>query len=295
MTILVTGATGVIGRAVVAQLLEAGASVRALTRDPAHAQFSAEAELARGDLADPATLSPVFRDVDRMFLLAVPKTAREVVARARDSGVRRIVVLSAGAVTFGMDTEFHLPVERAVEESGLEWTHVRPGEFACNKVALWGPSIRAARRVWYPYPDRPQTCPLHEQDIAAVATRALLDDEHVGKAYTFTGPGKITLREQVQAIASAIGEAITFEEVTTEQALHIAREYGGRTRDTAEVMLGCTVLYARPNNETGTTAATADRQALPTIKEILGQPARTFQQWANDHVADFCDAALRSH
>ncbi len=68
-----------------------------------------------------------------MFLLAIPHTAREVVALARDAGVRRIVVLSAGAVTFGMDTAFHLPVERAVEESGLEWTHIRPGEFAYNK------------------------------------------------------------------------------------------------------------------------------------------------------------------
>ena len=287
MTILVTGATGVIGRAVVKQLIEADVPVRALTRDPARAQLAARADIVAGDLTDPGTLSSAFRGVDRMFLLAIPETAREVVAQARRAGVRRIVVLSAGAVTFGMDTTFHLPVERAVEESGLEWTHVRPGEFAFNKVALWGPSIRAERRVRYPYPDRPQTCPIHELDVAAVATRALLDDEHVGKAYTFTGPGRITLRDQVQAIASAVGETITFEEVTIEEALRIAREYGGRTQETAEVMLGFTALYSRPENASSPTTSTADSRALPTITEILGEPARTFQQWADDHPSDF--------
>lgn len=287
MTTLVTGATGVIGRAVVARLIEADVDVRALTRDSATAQLPAGAEIVRGDLTDPTTLSPAFRGVDRMFLLAVPQTARAVVALARLSGIKRIVVLSAGAVTFGMDTEFHLPVERAVEESGLEWTHVRPGEFAYNKVALWGPSIRTERRVRYPYPDRLQVCPVHEQDIATVATHALLDDEHVGKAYTFTGPGMISLRDQVEAIASAIGKSISFEEVTIEEALRIAREYGGRTQATAEVMLGFIALYSRPESASAPKAVTADRVALPTIAEILGEPARTFQQWAVDHAADF--------
>ena len=291
MTILVTGAIGVIGRAVVAQLIEADVDVRVLTRDPPHAQLPARAEIVRGDLNDPATLSPAFRGLDRMFLFAVPQTAREVVALACRSGIKRIVVLSAGAVTFGMDTEFHLPVERAVEASGLEWTHVRPGEFAYNKVALWGPSIRAERRVRYPNPDRLQVCPVHEQDIAAVATHALLDEGHVGKAYTFTGPGRISLRDQVQAIASAIGESISFEEVTIEEALRIAREYGGRTQETAEVMLGFIALYPRPESASTPKTSTADRDALPTIAEILGEPARTFQQWAVDHVSDFQGAS----
>lgn len=287
MTILVTGATGVIGRAVVAQLIEAGVTVRALTRDPAHARLPRKAEVARGDLTDPATLATAFRGADRMFLLALPQTAHQVVAQARESGMRRIVVLSAGAVTFGMDTEFHRPVERAVEESGLEWTHVRPGEFAYNKVALWGPSIRAERAVRYPHPDRLQICPVHEQDVAAVATRALLDDDHVGKAYTFTGPGRITLRDQARAIASAIGESIAFEEVTAEQALRAARDHGGRTRAAAEVMLGFTALYSRPDAPAPPTSVIASADALPTITQIIGQPASTFQQWADDHVADF--------
>jgi uncharacterized protein YbjT (DUF2867 family) len=284
MTTLVTGATGVIGRTVVAQLLEAGVPVRALTRDPDGARLPQAASVVRGDLADPATLEPALQDAGRMFLLALPQTAREVVARARAAGVRRIVVLSAGAVTHGMDTEFHRPVELAVEESGLEWTHVRPGEFAYNKVLLWGPSIRAERVVRHPDPERLRACPLHEQDVAAVAVSALLRDGHAGKAYTFTGPGRLSLREQVQAIAAALGEPIHFEDVSPEEALRRAREHGGRTREAAEVMLGFITLYApRP----GAPAPAAIQDALPDPGQITGQPARSFQQWARDHVADF--------
>jgi uncharacterized protein YbjT (DUF2867 family) len=288
MASLVTGATGVIGRAVVAQLLAAGVPVRALTRDPDSAGLPAGASAVRGDLADPASLDEALAGAGRMFLLALPQTVRAVVARARAAGMRRIVVLSSGAVTYGMDTEFHRPVECAVEESGLEWTHVRPGEFAYNKVALWGPSIRKERTVHYPHPERLQTCPVHEQDVAAVATSALLGDAHVGKAYTFTGPGKITLREQVQAIAAAIGEPIRFDEVSPEVALRLAREQGGRTREAAEVMLGFLTLYPATQGAGPEAPPQAPVPAvLPAIDEILGHPARTFQQWARDHVADF--------
>jgi uncharacterized protein YbjT (DUF2867 family) len=62
------------------------------------------------------------------------------------------VALSSGAVTGGFDTDFHFPVERAVEDSRLKWTHVRPGEFMLNKLWLWGPSIRAESVVYNPFP-----------------------------------------------------------------------------------------------------------------------------------------------
>jgi uncharacterized protein YbjT (DUF2867 family) len=287
MTTLVTGATGVIGRAVVAQLLKAGVPVRALSREPARAQLPQGCAVVHGDLGDPATLDPALHGAARMFLLAVPQTAREVVARARAAGVRRIVVLSAGAVTYGMDTQFHRPVELAVEESGLEWTHVRPGQFACNKLLLWGPSIRAERVVRHPDPDRSEPCPVHEHDVAAVATAALLRDGHVGKAYTFTGPGRISLREQVQAIAAALGEHIGFEAVSVQEALRIAREHGGRTREAAEVMLGIITLYARPAAAAAAGAVSAAEDPLVAIEQIIGRPASSFQQWALDHVADF--------
>src|SRR3990170_9022 len=132
MKVLVTGATGHVGRHVVTQLAEAGHEVRAMTRNPATAVFPAGVEGVRGDLLAPESV-PV-DGVARMYLFPGPRTAGEVVARAKTAGVTRIVTLSSGAVTGGFDTDFQLPVEQAVEASGVEWTHVRPGDFASNTL-----------------------------------------------------------------------------------------------------------------------------------------------------------------
>jgi uncharacterized protein YbjT (DUF2867 family) len=114
-----------------------------MTRDPAKARFPRAVETVAGVLIDPASLVPGMDGVDRVYLFPIASTAREVVEAAERAGVRRIVVLSSAAVTVGADTTVHPPVERAVEQSTVEWTHVRPGEFMLNKLFLWGPSIRA--------------------------------------------------------------------------------------------------------------------------------------------------------
>ncbi|MGI5149097.1 SDR family oxidoreductase [Plantactinospora sp. CA-294935] len=287
MTILVTGATGSVGRLVVAQLVETGVRVRALTRDPGSASFPDGVEVVRGDLADPTTLRSTFDDVERMYLFPVARTAREVVAQAKLAGVRRIVVLSSGAVTGGFDTDFHLPVERAVEESGLEWTHVRPGEFMLNKVWLWGPSIRAESVVREPFPDV-AWCPVHERDIAEVAVTALLADGHRGRAYDLNGPELITRREQVRAIATAIGRDVRLAVVTPERAREIYRAQGGFAADNADFLLGFEDYSG--NDSDPASMAELDLGAygpLPTAEAVTGRPARTFAQWAHDHAADF--------
>ncbi|MFC7642136.1 SDR family oxidoreductase [Streptosporangium lutulentum] len=117
MTIPVTGATGNVGRNVVDRLVRTGATVRALTRDPAAARLPTGVEVARGDLADPATLGDALRGVERMFPFPVPETARHVARQAREAGVSHVVVLSSAAVTADYDTSFHLPVEQAVEQA----------------------------------------------------------------------------------------------------------------------------------------------------------------------------------
>jgi uncharacterized protein YbjT (DUF2867 family) len=142
-----------------------------------------------GDLTQPEMLAPALEGIDRMYLFPVDKTAREVVALAKQAGVRRIVDLSAASVTAGLHTN---PVEQAVEESGLEWTHVRPCGFMANMLQIWAPLIRAERVVRYPFADEPMNL-IHEADIAAVAAVALLEDGHHGAAYTLTGPAHARL------------------------------------------------------------------------------------------------------
>ncbi|MGH8878704.1 MAG: NAD(P)H-binding protein [Stackebrandtia sp.] len=286
MTILVTGATGTVGGAVVKQLVEAGLHVRAMTRRPGDADLSCE--VVGGDLARPDSLDTALAGVERMFLFPVAETAREVVARAVAAGVRRIVVLSSGAVTGGFDVDFHLPVERAVEESGVEWTFVRPGEFAANKLWLWGPSIRAQRVVRDPNPDA-AWYPTHERDIADVAVAVLRQDGHAGTAYTFGGPELLSLRQQVAAIAIALGEPIRFETVTPQRARELYLAQGGFAAENADMLLGYTDYGGAetdPGNLDERTAEYVPAEVL-TAEQVTGRPARTFTQWAHDHAEDF--------
>ncbi|MFI0418565.1 SDR family oxidoreductase [Spongiactinospora sp. 9N601] len=284
MRVLVTGATGNVGRQVTAGLVEAGVQVRALTRDPRRAELPG-AEVVQGDLTQPETVP--FDGVDGMFLFPEPSTAKEVVGRAKRAGVQRIVVLSSGAVTGGFDTTFHPPVEQAVQESGLEWTHLRPGEFAANKLSLWGPSIRAERLVRDANPDT-AWFPVHERDVADVALKALLEEGHHGKAYDINGPELISLRDQVKAIADALGEEVGFEEVTPAEAREIYLKIGGFAAEAADFLLGFTDYDGNPADP----AAVQDFDPsalgpLPTAQSVTGGPARTFAQWARDRVEDF--------
>ncbi|MEU3141755.1 NAD(P)H-binding protein [Nocardiopsis alba] len=284
MRVLVTGATGNVGRRVTAGLVEAGVSVRALTRNPARADLPG-AEIVRGDLTEPETVP--FDGVDRMFLFPEPSTAKDLVERAVRAGVRRIVVLSSGAVTGGFDTTFHPPVEQAAERSGVGWTQIRPGEFAANKLALWGPSIRAERVVRDPNPDG-GWYPVHEWDVADAALAALLEDGHHGKAYDVNGPELISLRDQVGAIADALGEEIRFEEVTPAEAREIYQRLGGFAAEAADFLLGFTDYDG--NAADPADAADFDPSSLgplPTVSSVTGAEPRTFAQWARDRVEDF--------
>jgi uncharacterized protein YbjT (DUF2867 family) len=282
MRVLLTGATGHVGRHVVEQLAAAGHEVRAMTRSR-DAVFPGGVEVVRGDLLDPGSV-PV-DGVARMFLFPEPRTAREVVARAVAAGVDRIVTLSSGAVTGGYDTDFQLPVEQAVEASGLAWTHVRPGDFASNTERIWGPMIRADRVVRYPGPDAPSLA-IHEADIAAVAVTALLEEGHAGRWYDLTGPELLTRRQQVAAIGAALGEEVRFEEVGAEEARGILTRQGGWAAENADFLLGFAEYSAD-----GPSMADVDWEAalvpLPTVEEVTGRPARTFARWARENVDAF--------
>jgi uncharacterized protein YbjT (DUF2867 family) len=286
MKVLVTGATGFVGRNVVRQLLEAGISVRALTRRPETAGLPDGVEVVKGDLASPTTLENVFDGVDAMYLFPVDDGATEVLALAMQAGVRRVVDLSAASVTAGLHEN---PVEHAVEASGLEWTHVRPGGFMANMLQIWAPSIRAERVVRYPFGDQPEML-IHEADIAAVAVAALLEDGHNGAAYTLTGPAMVTIREQVRAIGDALGEEVRYEEVSREKARELLKAQGGFAAEAADLMLGF-VDYGggEPTGEDG--YSDQDWSALmtpwPDVEKVLGRPPLTYAQWARDHVEDF--------
>ncbi|MFB7942768.1 NmrA family NAD(P)-binding protein [Streptomyces sp. NPDC004779] len=286
MKILVTGATGNVGRNIVEQLVAKGVEVRALTRNPATAGLPAQVEVVQGDLTDPASLASAFDGVDRLHLFPVPETVDQVVALAKRSGVRRIVDLSAAAITIGL---YESPVEAAVEASGLEWTHVRPSEFMANLLPVWAPAVKADRRVRYPFADEAGV-PVHEADIAAVAVAALTEDGHTGKSYTLTGPSSVTTRERVAAIAEALGEEVVYEEVTRERAREILHAQGGFAAENADFLLGFLDYTGGEGTGEGGVSEDDYSQLLKPwsgVEDATGRPARDYRQWALDHVQDF--------
>lgn len=281
MLILVTGATGNVGRHVVNRLLEAGVQVRALTRSPDKANLPAGVQVVRGDLGDLVAVREALRGVDRLFLFPVDGTATGVMDAAREAGVSRVVVLSSVSAAYGesdLSGDYHRAVEVAVEESGIPWTHIRPGEFMMNLLD-WAPSIAAENVVRAPFADQESNA-VHEADIADLAAVALLHDGHEGHAYEVNGPETLTRADQAQVIGTAIGRDVRFVELTRSQA----REQwlaDGMDLDLADWLLG-------PDDESEDHGEdTCDTDPAPTSEAITGRPARTLHQWALEHAQAF--------
>jgi len=280
MTILVTGATGAVGRLVVTELLAKGADVRAVTRDPEKAALPAGVDVVRADLGDASTLTPdLFEGVEAAFVFPTDRPVDEFVVAAVAGGVERFVVLSSLAVSAHFPRDIgsasqvhHLEVETAITSRTAGWTMLRPGTFA-NNLLSWAYPIKAAGRVTAPYIHSAQT-PIHEADVAAVAAVVLTKQGHEGKIYELTGPESLTRIEQVAAISAAIDREIAIDEISPEQF----REDVSRfiPEDVIKMLLD----YWSDTIEVPDVPTT-------TVADLTGQPARTLAQWAVDHRADF--------
>src|SRR5262245_42825255 len=219
--ILVTGASGQIGREVVAQASAAGLPIRALSRTPQAAKLPAAVEVVGGDLSVPETLDAALADVRAVFLVWVAPLAAAARAIERiASRAERVVFLSAPIRTnhpfFQQPNDLRhvcAGVEDLIEKSGLRWTMLRPGPFALSCRKWWAPRIRNGDVVRWFY-GAAQTAPVHERDIAAVAVRALCEEGHDGRDYVLTGPESLTQREQLAIIGHSIGRKPVFDEVS---------------------------------------------------------------------------------
>src|SRR3954451_6652740 len=204
--ILVTGATGTVGREVVDQLLAAGAEVRATSREPTTAGLPAGVDVRRADLREPATMADALDGVDRAYLFPVPGALAAFLDQAAERGLERIVLLSSMAVEqepVNHIGRVHAECEHDVVTSGLPWTLLRPGAFMSNDLR-WAPEIRATGVVRAPY-GQGSTAPIDERDIAAVAVRALLAGDEPGRTYPLSGAESLTVADRVALIGAAIG------------------------------------------------------------------------------------------
>lgn len=281
MSVLVVGASGAVGGAVVEGLVGQGVEVRAASRRPERLRLPSEVSAVAADLRDPGSFRVPLDGVERLFLYADVDEPEELVATIAAAGVRHVVLLSSSAVTFpGAETDFNgarfLRVERAVAGAGLEYTFLRPGGFASN-AARWSWGIQRDGLVPLPHPDAVQV-PVHEQDIADVAVAALTGDALLGRTPVLTGPEQLTLRQQVEFIADVVGRPVRVLEQTEAEASAMLSEH--------VPAVWVEQIIADWRSAVGTTPAISDEYPA-----ITGRSPRTFRQWVVDHAGLFTAAA----
>ena len=282
--ILVTGATGNIGREVVNLLLSSGKQVVAVTRNPATASLPDGVHVVEGGPSHPQTLAKALRGVEAIFIspralgdATAGAATVELLKLAAEQGTQRVVALSA--VTVEDDSgekrfsDAFRRVEDAVRASGLQWTILRCADFAVNTL-VWASQIRQSGVVRSVYGEG-ATSVIHERDVAEVSARVLLDAAHAGRTYTLTGPQVLTQRARVHLIGEAIGCEVSWVEVTPEQFRQAVLAQG-LPEHVPDRLIGYWsdhVLHPGPSSD--------------AVEQILGRPARTFAQWATEYAPAF--------
>ncbi len=272
--IIVTGATGNVGRSLVTALAAAGEKVRTVSREALPADLPAGVAHVQADLGDPQTLRPAFDGGDVLFLLLAGgllgggADPGRIFAAARDGGVNRAVLLSSQIVGTRPDLIAYAAMgaaEAALRDAGLAWTILRPSGFASNAYA-WAESVRGERIVAAPFADvaLPVVDPA---DVAQAAAVVLRDASHSGQVYELTGPAAITPRQQADALGAALGDEVGFVELTREQAAAHMGQFMP-----PPIVAGTLDILGAP--------LPAEQRVSPDLERLLGRPAGTFADWA---------------
>ncbi|MEV0208125.1 NAD(P)H-binding protein [Streptomyces sp. NPDC050788] len=282
--ILVTGATGHVGGELVRRLAAAGEPVRAMTRRPAEARLPEGVEAVYGDADDPASLEAAFSGARGAFLMSAqgvgtapgPTHDHALAQAAAKAGVRRVVKLSVLDAGSGSDViaRWHTEAESAVTDPSRAWawTLLRPGRFMSNALQ-WAGQLRAGDEVAMPFADRPAAS-IDPADLAEIAARALTSDEHAGAAYELSGPQSLTPTEELSILGKVLGRPLTVRAVPADAARAGMSRYGFPPEVVEAIMQR-------------TEESDRGAEVLPTVAELLGRPARTFEDWARAHAGAF--------
>lgn len=280
--ILVIGATGTIGRDVLQGLAGRGVPVRALSRRAGEGPREGISWVG-GDLGDPPSLAPAFDGIDRVFLLtgndaSMVRLQKNAIRAAREAGAAHVVKLSAlGASDHSRSLIglWHWVVERALMESGMAWTVLRPHHFMQNlleqrdAVAGEGVVRSAAGEGRIPFIDT--------RDIADVVVQALTEPGHAGRTHTLTGGEAISYRDATAILAEELGRPLRYLPEAPETAWPRLVAEG-----VPEWQASALLAIAAYQRAGGPTERTTD-----TVERIAGRPPRTFREFARDHAAHF--------
>lgn len=270
MIVLITGATGRIGRHLIGELLEKGHRVRALTRNIETAKLPKNVELIQGDLVDIDSLREAFQGIYALHLITFDGSnysdltnGEEIIQLAERSGIRRVSVLAGWAPT---------SIEEALENSDLSWSRIEPLEIMYNAWD-WEAEIRENNSVstLASYP----SAIVHEADIAAVAACVLTEEGRIGQHYRVTGPEALTPAQRISIIADVLGRPITHIRLTENEERKRLSLFG-LTEEEIEFAIQ---LAVNPPPIAG--------KVVNTVPLITGRPGRTFAEWAREHVKNW--------
>lgn len=281
-SILVTGATGTVGRDVVKRLSKKGAAVRAGVRDQARARqrFDDNIALVTFDFENENSFAAALDGVEKVFLLPplLPNQAEltnAFVDAAKHVGVRHIVKLSA----IGVDSEiqftvgkWHAANEQHIRESGLAFTFLRPNSFMQNFITYFPPRNGA---IYLPWGNGTASF-VDTRNIAGVAVEILTSDGHEEKIYTLTGPAALGIAEVAEILADVVGRHFKYVDVPEDAARDGMLQAGVPKWQVQALM----ELHAI-NKQSRWSAVTSD------VEKVTGIPPTDFAQFVRDDAEKF--------
>jgi uncharacterized protein YbjT (DUF2867 family) len=279
--ILVFGATGNAGGAVVRELVAAGSEVRAVVRDPqrARAALPSGIEVVAGDLQDAGTLRPALAGVEAAFLLSGYDGIDALAPEMPAAGVERAVLLSSSAAPTGdmsnAVARYHIVSERAVRDSGLAWTFLQPNSFMTNTLQ-WVPQLRVGDVVRAPFADV-AIATIDPADIAAVAVRALVAPGLESRSLRLSGPEALRPADRARILGAVLGRDLRFEAVPND----VARKEMTESMPAEYVDAFFSFFVDGTVDET---------TVQPTVREVLGREPRSFTDWATANAVTFAPA-----
>lgn len=281
-TILVTGATGTVGREIIKQLALQDVHVRA----GVHSIITGEnlkrlpgVDIVEVNFEEPGSLHAAFTHVDRLMLITPLsedqlEMTKNLVDEAKKQGVKHIVKLSAlgAGAEHGIQLgRWHREMEQYIEASGIPYTFLRPASFMQNLVNFSAESIKREGKFYLPAGDGKVSC-IDTRDIAAVAVEVLTSEGHAGKIYELTGPEALSHQEMAAILSEETGKMISYVDVPEEAA----REAMLAQHIPAQLVSAMMELY--DVLKTGQAAGITD-----TVQELTGRAPHTFRQFARDH------------
>ena len=276
--ILVSGATGNVGKELIPSLLKKGAQVRILVRDPKKAaNLGDQVEVAIGDLDQPETILPAMQGVEKLyFVTPVTQQVTNLLKAAKQAGVQYVVKQSTIEADRSLGPgKWHREHEEQIKSMGFTWTFIRPTMFMSNTIEWWGATIKSQNAVYFPG-GKGKVPPVDPRDVASVACGVLTQSGHEGKIYEVTGPEAKTIGEMVEILAKALDKPLRYVNVPAFLAAIWLRRFG-ISRELVKGLME--TLGALRRNEYA--------YVTDTVERVGGVKHRTFEAWCRENIGEF--------